>query len=1095
MATPSDPTPIENRFAAADFFLLRSPTLPIDRLIALGDIGKPGPDGSGSSPADARDRLSAALKAWVADRFVQAAIYLASPSLSERLTGWLRQPSEAAFDELRPALFRYFVRMTSRATPFGLFASISLGRVGTGALEIGPREALHRRTWLDLGYVYPLVAQAIAGRDTRMALNYVPNSTLIRTDDGWRYVEETVAKDRRRRDLVCVQPSDILIAVVTAASRVPSFDGLVDVILDQLPDVERADAVEYLHQLIDSQLLVPTLAPTLTGPDPVEYLIRTSGECPVLGQFHSDLQQAARSLQEIDSQNVESLRDAYRTTALRLLGLLASADEKHLFHVDLRRDAPQLGIPASVPADILRAVEALRRITAAPWPTTPLAEFRRRFTERYGDREVALMEVLDEDSGISFEIDPGSRSNEHLLADFKFGGVAEAPKPASEERRTRRMIDLLERAWSLRQKQIVLSDDDINELAVESAAPLPDVFTVLGCLASSSVLDRGAGDCFVLQSVNSGAGLFGRFCRSDSELEKQVKALLRSEEALRPEAIFAELVHLPDDRVGNVVCRPALRAKDLPCLGHSGLERADQITIADLTVTVEGGRILLRSCELGREVLPRLTCAHNVAAPNASVYRFLAAVAKQDGVSGLVFSWGSFVNARFLPRVVFGNVVLSPASWRIEKPTISAWLSLPTDKRQGEINTWRTREGVPRWIQVGQGDNLLSLDLDNPWCVDALADDLRRSRTDRVSELVPAPEDFLLHSPDGRHAHEVMIPFVRSTRVESLHTMWPKLKDQPDPRRFTPGSRWLYAKLYGSARATEFVLSSELPALIESWRAAGSIDRWHFVRYRDSDDHLRVRFHGDPDALRSEVQPGLEQLFQRVARGSAIWRCQFDTYERETTRYGGPEAIELAEKIFDVDSETIAGLLRAAPPEASPDWRWLLSLRFVDTYYEEFSLGLEERERFAKRIEAAFRREFQVDSEFEGQVSQRFRKEKSLLEALFADRDRFPSHLRWAQDIAEAFKGKLAAHSAEFRSLGRQGRLSTSLESISASLTHMHVNRMMLSNPREHELIIHALLHRVCRGRLARRKVSPVSGPASATPFDPALAGDASRSA
>jgi hypothetical protein len=49
------------------------------------------------------------------------------------------------------------------------------------------------------------------------------------------------------------------------------------------------------------------------------------------------------------------------------------------------------------------------------------------------------------------------------------------------------------------------------------------------------------------------------------------------------------------------------------------------------------------------------------------------------------------------------------------------------------------------------------------------------------------------------------------------------------------------------------------------------------------------------------------------------------------------------------------------------------------------------------------------------------------------------------------------------------------LEDLSASLAHMHVNRMMLSNPREHELIIHAFLHRICRGRLARRNESPAS--------------------
>jgi len=1072
MSTATDPEPIERCFTSADFFLLRSATLPIDSLEALGNAGQPGLTGSESSPAAARNASNTALKAWVRDPLVQAAIYLASPSLSERLTAWLYQPSDTAFDALSPALFRYFVRMTSRATPFGLFASISLGRVADGAFEIGPRQALRRKTWLDLGYVYPLIAQAVASHEARAQLHYAANSTLIKTDDGWRYVEETVGKDQRRRDLVRVQPSPILDRVLASAAQAPVFDALIDLIMDQAPEVERGDAVEYLNQLIDSQLLVPTLAPTLTGPDPVQHLIRMSRDYPALVQLHRDLQQAAGSLQEIDCQSIESLRDAYRMATPHLLGLLAGADEKHLFHVDLRRDVPELGLPASLSPLVLRAVDALRRTTPAPWPAAPLAEFQRRLIDRYGDREVPLMEALDEDTGIGFEIDPGSRSNEHLLADFGFRGVADGQKPSSEEQRTRRMIDLLERAWSQGQKQLSLSEDDIRELSSESAAPLPDVFTVLGCLASPNALGGGDahGPCFVLQSVNSGAGLFGRFCRSDTELEQHVKALLRSEEALQPHAIFAELVHLPDDRIGNVVCRPALRAKDLPCLGKSGLQRADQITVADLTVTVKAGRIVLHSRQLGREVLPRLTCAHNVTAPNASIYRFLAALAKQDGTSGLAFGWGAFANARFLPRVLVGNVVVSPASWRIDKPTIAAWLSLATEQRQREIVAWRAREGVPRWVQVGQGDNLLSLDLDNFWCVDTLADNLHRNHTDRVYELFPAPDDFWLRSPEGRHAHEVMIPFVRRAAAQSVATAPPRLDEPADLRRFTPGTGWLYAKLYGSARSTELVLAAELHPLIEKWRTTGSIDRWHFVRYRDTDDHLRVRFHGNPEALQSEVQPALERLFQRVARGSAIWRCQFDTYEREATRYGGPKAIELAERIFDVDSEIVAALLRAAPQSASPDWRWLLSVKFVDAYYEEFSLGLEDRERHAKRTEAAFRREFRVDEGFEGQVSQRFRKERPVLEALFADRDRFPEHLRWALDIADAFKTKLAPLAAEFRSLARQERLSGSLQGISASLAHMHVNRMMLSNPREHELIIHAFLHRICRGRLARRK-------------------------
>jgi thiopeptide-type bacteriocin biosynthesis protein len=265
----------------------------------------------------------------------------------------------------------------------------------------------------------------------------------------------------------------------------------------------------------------------------------------------------------------------------------------------------------------------------------------------------------------------------------------------------------------------------------------------------------------------------------------------------------------------------------------------------------------------------------------------------------------------------------------------------------------------------------------------------------------------------------------------------------------------------------------KLRPLIEEWQSTGRIEHWFFVRYRDSDYHMRVRFHGPPDALHSDVQPAVQRLFQEVAQGDAVWRCQFDTYEREAARYGGPEGIKLAERLFNVDSETVVALLRAAPPDASPDWRWLLSAWFVDAYFEQFGLDLEDRERLAKRIEARFRREFGMDASFEGQLSQRFRKERPLLEALFSDDDRFPERLRWTQTFADAFKVKLSRLATEFKSLARQDRLSASLEDISGSLVHMHVNRMMLSNPREHELIIHALLHRICRGRLARRSHPP----------------------
>ena len=252
----------------------------------------------------------------------------------------------------------------------------------------------------------------MSGSEVRGQISYVPNATLFRAEDGWRYIEETVESPRRRRQLVRIHPSDALDLVLTSGPTGRRFDEWIALILDYAPDLSTDDVSRYISQLIDSQLLVPTLAPTLTGRDPVRNLIDLSAEFPALKSFHAALASAEQRLSAIDRQEVASLCASYKDAAPPLLGLLNGAEERHLFHVDLRRDSPQLGMPASVLREVLNAVEALRRITPRAWPRTALDTFRKRFTDRYGDRVVALMAALDEDSGIGFEVDPGSRRNE-----------------------------------------------------------------------------------------------------------------------------------------------------------------------------------------------------------------------------------------------------------------------------------------------------------------------------------------------------------------------------------------------------------------------------------------------------------------------------------------------------------------------------------------------------------------------------------------------------------------------------------------------------------------------------------------------------------
>jgi lantibiotic biosynthesis protein len=260
-------------------------------------------------------------------------------------------------------------------------------------------------------------------------------------------------------------------------------------------------------------------------------------------------------------------------------------------------------------------------------------------------------------------------------------------------------------------QEITLEQKDIEELAEKDPLPLPDTFEVIAILSSQSHEALNRGDFqIVLHGVDgpSGARLLGRFCHADPLLQQNVEQHLRAEEALRPDAIFAEIIHLPEGRLGNILFRPAMRGYEIPFLGRSSLPKDKQIPITDLNISVIDNEIVLRSSRLARRVIPRLTSAHNFSFRAIGMYRFLCQLQIQKTYAGS-WSWGPLGEASFLPRVRFGRTILSIARWRLSKEEIRTLFE------QGfrGMSNWRTGHKAPRFVALADADNLLPIDLEN----------------------------------------------------------------------------------------------------------------------------------------------------------------------------------------------------------------------------------------------------------------------------------------------------------------------------------------------------------------------------------------------
>src|SRR4029079_19603112 len=127
-------------------------------------------------------------------------------------------------------------------------------------------------------------------------------------------------------------------------------------------------------------------------------------------------------------------------------------------------------------------------------------------------------------------------------------------------------------------------------------------------------------------------------------------------------------------------------------------------------------------------------------------------------------------------------------------------------------------------------------------------------------------------------------------------------------RTFPPASEWLYLRIFCRDAADDRVLSTLQPEMAPD-RYAALVGRWFFIRYSEDGWPLRVRFHGDPEALSVRLLPALGALVDRLLRQGIVHRMVVDTYEREVERYGGPAAIAACERVFEADSDAVLDLL------------------------------------------------------------------------------------------------------------------------------------------------------------------------------------------
>jgi thiopeptide-type bacteriocin biosynthesis protein len=1056
----------------ADFFVMRTPALSWSvieewsrglsatrTLAAGGDVDS----ALRTDIALLRDRLRSIVKRSA----VQRALYIASPDLFARIGPWIDGDDTDEACRVEPAIVRYVMRMAGRATPFGLFASTSVGTIGR-FLSLGvPASATHvRHLRLDTEYVFNL-ADRLAGCPALLhEVRFQATDTVYEIGGRWRYYEPRLSRHGRRFRLVDVEPSPHLQVALDAARRDggATLGEIAAAICASFDDVASGDALGYAEELAAAKLLRDPWSPAPTGGDPAIDLI---GQLSATAAGRPLAMELRASLAEI--QDAETLPESgqlahYQRIASRLSSH-TQVDSARMLRIDQRHQGQDVAICPAILEEVRGHVERLARIMNPP-ASPAMRAFVREFERRYHGSEVPVLQALDEDVGIGFDVDGDvSAEMSSLLENIPFNRPQE--RTVEWNARTAWLFEKLGATLRRRGTELVLSDDEVDALSTQSDARLPPGLSVLVSIAATSAdaADRGEYSFYLRKAFGpNSAKLLGRFCDGDAELRAHVERALRREEAGDADAIHAEVVHLPHNHAANTICRPMLRGYEIPLFDRSAAPRARQITLSDLLVSVDRGVVVLRSARHGRRVVPHLTCAHAFRKSSVGLYRFLASLEEQDAWSELAFSWGPLATAPFLPRVVQGRCVLALARWTIQGAEVRAIDALPPGLAFRALQELRGRLELPQFVLFADVDHALPVDFENALSLQSFVKVARHAQTVALTELFPGTGELIARGEEGAFHHELVIPFHRENG---------KVDEAPAPRRAIPayhpgrkefpGGSWFFVKAYCGVATVDRVLATVISPLVAALRSEQAIDRWFFVRHADPRWHFRLRLHGEPPHLWNGVAPRLLGSLARVA--GLIQSVTVDTYDPEAERYGGSEALVIAEQIFMADSEAALAIIQQYRGDLEARWR--LALYGMNALLDDFAFSLEQKQQIVRACRTSQLPHDGTSKPFRRRLSERYRALRQHVEQLL-DAPTGPYSTG-----AEAINNRsrtIVPLAAALSGLETDGRLQSPLTVIAESHLHMWANRVFRSGANAQEFVLYDFLDRHYAGRIERER-------------------------
>ncbi len=997
---------------------------------------------------------------------IQEALYLASPNLLDEFVRWQKGAfeDEERKQKLLFSLLKYALRMHNRCTPFGLFAKCGVVKWGEHDGILQTPENSFRKTRLDMHFSCNLASEISKLPAVRPHLKFFPNTSLYTIGGRFRYVEYMYLEGRRNYQISAVDHSEYIELVLKGAKNGASIQQLTALLLQYDDELSASETEQFIGEIINSQLLVSELEPTVSGSEVLAMLvhrlksIQQESDSDELSELIGFLEETAQKLVQIDANQFNEI-EFYTELQEFLKTSSIPFESGKLFQTDLfQTPSPEnQTIDQTFQESLKTAIRVLNRLAVKP-DKTFLSEFKRQFSERYENAELPLLTVLDNESGIGYAGNSNRTGDTSpLIRDLPVGSKPNTGFEITWNQRESFLLNKLTQAFQENAQVIQIGLDELDSFP-ENRTDLPDSFPIQFSHIGNQLLIKGIGG-------SSAVNMLGRFTTGNEQIRTLVEEIATQEQKLHPEKVLAEIVHLPENRTGNVLLRSSFRKYEIPYLAQSELPEEQQIGLGDLYISIENNEIILRSKRLNKEILPRLGNAHNYSFNSLPVYHFLSDMQYSGKRSGVSFDWGKLQNEfSFLPRVEVGNIIVSLATWNVRKVQIKQ-LNSPES-----LLEWKQVNRLPNLVLLAESDNEMLINFEDELSIKSFLAQIKNKHSFTLKEFLFSPETVLVKDHNEKNYTNELIAILQRKEVPAAGS--PAVTQRTEPtitRSFVPGSDWLYYKLYCGSKTADEILTGIISPLTEQLIDENKIDSWFFIRYADPDTHLRIRFHIPDTGNTGQIMKVFLEHLQPYIQQNLVWKMQLDTYQREIERYGEPTML-LSEQLFFQDSRAALQLLDLLnPDESGQQLRWLLALRCVDDLLNDFRFNPEDKLNLMHHLKTVFGQEFHVNKQLNKIIDKKYRSAQQEIAEILNHSDEKTNEWYPITALLEQKSAAIKPIASEILRLNATDS-GLSKESLISSYIHMLLNRFIKNKQRMHEWIIYDFLYRTYKSQCARSK-------------------------